>query len=205
VINLSDFVKSNWLFILVGAFLVALLTKEMHRRSPGFRRQVDIYTLKLPIVGKILYNSIMARFGRTLSTTFAAGVPLIDSLESVAGATGNVIYSNGVLKVRDQVATGVQLNNAMRGTNLFPSMMLQMTAIGEESGALDDMLAKTADYHEEVVDNMVDNLTSLLEPLIMVVLGVLVGGLLIALPRYQNPTPLAHNAPSPLNLGKTYP
>ena len=187
VINLSDFVKGNWLFILIGLFIFAFLMRELHRRSPGFRRQVDVWTLKLPIVGKILYNSIMARFGRTLSTTFAAGVPLIDSLESVAGATGNQIYANGVLKIRDQVATGVQLNQAMRGTNLFPSMMLQMTAIGEESGALDDMLAKTADYHEEVVDNMVDNLTSLLEPLIMVVLGVLVGGLLIAmyLPIFQ--------------------
>ena len=187
VINLSDFVKGNWIFILIGLFIFAFLVRELHRRSPGFRRQVDIWMLKVPIVGKILYNSIMARFGRTLSTTFAAGVPLIDSLESVAGATGNQIYANGVLKIRDQVATGVQLNQAMRGTNLFPSMMLQMTAIGEESGALDDMLAKTADYHEEVVDNMVDNLTSLLEPLIMVVLGVLVGGLLIAmyLPIFQ--------------------
>ena len=187
VINLSDFVKGNWLFILVGVFLFVLLFREMHRRSAGFRRQIDIWLLKIPVVGKILYNSIMARFGRTLSTTFAAGVPLIDSLESVAGATGNIIYSKGVLNIRDQVATGVQLNNAMRATNLFPSMMLQMTAIGEESGALDDMLSKTADYHEEVVDNMVDNLTSLLEPLIMVVLGVLVGGLLIAmyLPIFQ--------------------
>ena len=187
VLNLSYFVQANWLFSLIGLVLFAFILKEIHKRSPGFRKQIDIWALKIPVVGKILYNSVMARYGRTLSTTFAAGVPLIDSLESVAGATGNSVYSKGVLNIKEQVATGVQLNTAMRNTNLFPSMMLQMTAIGEESGALDEMLAKTADYHEEVVDNMVDNLTALLEPLIMVVLGVLVGGLLIAmyLPIFQ--------------------
>ena len=138
-------------------------------------------------MGKIIYNSILARFARTLSTTFAAGVPLIDALESVAGAAGNIVYQKAVLGIRDSVATGVQLNQSMRTTSLFPSMMLQMTAIGEESGALDDMLDKAATYHEGVVDDMVDNLTSLLEPMIMVVLGVLVGGLLIAmyLPIFQ--------------------
>jgi type IV pilus assembly protein PilC len=143
--------------------------------------------LRVPIVGKIVYEAIIARFARTLSTTFAAGVPLIDALESVAGATGNIIYEQAALKVRDDVATGTQLNAAMRATRLFPSILLQMTAIGEESGALDEMLDKVANYYEDSVDNQVDSLTSLLEPMIMSILGVLVGGLLIAmyLPIFQ--------------------
>jgi type IV pilus assembly protein PilC len=187
VVGLSDSVRDNWFFILLGIIGSIFLIKELHHRSPGFRRAVDKISLKVPIVGKIMYNSIIARYSRTLSTTFAAGVPLIDSLESVAGATGNVIYEKAVLEIRDNVATGVQLNQAMRTTNLFPSMALQMTAIGEESGALDEMLDKVATFHEDVVDNMVDNLTALLEPFIMAVLGVLVGGLLIAmyLPIFQ--------------------
>ena len=134
-----------------------------------------------------MYNSIVARFARTLSTTFAAGVPLIDSLDSVAGATGNSVYEKATYKIRDEVATGLPLNSSLRSSGLFPSMLLQMTAIGEESGALDEMLDKVATHYEEVVDNMVDSLTSLLEPLIMAVLGVLVGGLLVAmyLPIFQ--------------------
>jgi type IV pilus assembly protein PilC len=187
VLGISEFVQAYWLIILVGFIVGAYILKEMHHRSAGFRQFIDKSSLKIPIVGKIIYNSILARFARTLSTTFAAGVPLIDSLESVAGATGNIIYEKGVLGIRDDVATGVQLNQAMRSTGLFPNMMLQMTAIGEESGALDEMLGKVATYHEDIVDNMVDNLTALLEPMIMVVLGVLVGGLLVAmyLPIFQ--------------------
>ena len=152
--------------------------KELKYRSAGYRELVDRSSLRAPIVGKIVYNSIMARYARTLSTTFAAGVPLIESLESVAGATGNAIYQRCVLDVRDQVSTGITLNQSMRNTQKFPSMMLQMTAIGEESGALDEMLDKIANYHEGIVDDLVDNLMTLLEPLIMCVLGVLVGGLL---------------------------
>ena len=187
VLGLSEFVQETWLIILVAIIASIFIIKEIHHRSPGFRATVDKTSLRLPIVGKILYNSIIARYARTLSTTFAAGVPLIDSLESVAGSTGNIIYEKAVLEIRDNVATGIQLNQAMRSTNLFPSMALQMTAIGEESGSLDDMLDKVATYHEGIVDDMVDNLTSLLEPMIMVVLGVLVGGLLIAmyLPIFQ--------------------
>ncbi|MBX2809612.1 MAG: type II secretion system F family protein [Cellvibrionaceae bacterium] len=187
VLGISDFVRANWFLMIVIAVLGIFTLRELHRRSPGFRQTLDKTSLRVPIIGKILYNSILARYSRTLATTFAAGVPLIDSLESVAGATGNIIYERGVLNIRDQVATGVQLNQAMRASNLFPSMMLQMAAIGEESGALDEMLAKVATFHEEAVDNMVDNLTSLLEPMIMSVLGVLVGGLLIAmyLPIFQ--------------------
>ena len=148
---------------------------------------MDKNLLRLPVIGGIMYHSILARYARTLSTTFAAGVPLIDALQSVSGAAGNIIYQEAILKIRDEVSTGIQLNASMRSSNLFPGMMLQMTSIGEESGALDAMLDKSAAYHEDHVDNMVDNLTSLLEPLIMSVLGVLVGGLLIAmyLPIFQ--------------------
>jgi type IV pilus assembly protein PilC len=187
VLGISNFVQKTWFIILVGVVASIFIIKELHHRSPGFRKTIDKASLKVPVIGKIIYNSILARYARTLSTTFAAGVPLIDSLDSVAGSTGNVVYETAVLSIRDNVATGIQLNQAMRSTGLFPSMMLQMTSIGEESGALDEMLDKVANYHEEVVDNMVDNLTTLLEPMIMAVLGVLVGGLLIAmyLPIFQ--------------------
>jgi type IV pilus assembly protein PilC len=187
VLAISEFVQKAWLYILVGIVGGIYFLKELNHRSPKFRNLKDRTLLKIPLIGKVLFNSICARFARTLSTTFAAGVPLIDSLESVAGATGNVIYERATLDVRDQVSTGIQLNQAMRSTGLFPSIMLQMTAIGEESGSLDAMLDKVATFHEDEVDNMVDNLTTLLEPMIMSVLGVLVGGLLIAmyLPIFQ--------------------
>ncbi|MEO0442804.1 MAG: type II secretion system F family protein [Pseudomonadota bacterium] len=187
VLSISEFVQKTWVMGLFGAVGVFFIVRQLHRRSPGFRQAVDKLMLRIPVIGKIVYNSILARYARTLSTTFAAGVPLIDSLESVAGATGNIVYQKSVLEIRDSVATGIQLNQAMRSTGKFPSMMLQMTAIGEESGALDDMLDKAATYHEDLVDDMVDNLTSLLEPMIMSVLGVLVGGLLIGmyLPIFQ--------------------
>lgn len=187
VMGISEFMQAKWVYMLlvsVGAFFAL---KELHHRSPRFREVMDKLSLKIPIIGNIVYNSILARYARTLSTTFAAGVPLIDSLDSVAGATGNVVYERAVLGIRDNVSTGIQLNQAMRSTGLFPSMALQMTAIGEESGALDEMLDKVATHHENVVDDMVDNMTALLEPMIMAVLGVLVGGLLIAmyLPIFQ--------------------
>jgi type IV pilus assembly protein PilC len=187
VVAISDFMQEAWFIMLVGIIAAIYIMKELHHRSPKFRNLMDRTLLKVPIIGKIVYNSICARFARTLSTTFAAGVPLIDSLESVAGATGNIVYERAVLDIRDNVSTGIQLNQAMRSTGVFPSMMLQMVAIGEESGSLDAMLDKVATYHEDEVDNMVDNLTTLLEPMIMSVLGVLVGGLLIAmyLPIFQ--------------------
>ena len=141
----------------------------------------------MPIVGDIVYKSSVARYARTLSTTFAAGVPLVDALDSVAGATGNVVFKNAVNKIKSDVSTGMQLNFSMRSTNAFPAMAIQMTAIGEESGALDEMLDKVASFYEAEVDNMVDGLTALMEPMIMAVLGVLVGGLIIAmyLPIFQ--------------------
>ena len=137
--------------------------------------------LRLPVVGDILNKSAVARFARTLSTMFAAGVPLVDALDSVARAAGNIVYEEAVLQMKDQVSTGQQLQVTMAQVALFPSMAVQMIAIGEESGALDSMCAKVADFYEEEVDNLVDNLSSLLEPLIMAVLGVLVGGLVVAM------------------------
>jgi len=187
VLNLSDFVQEWWM-IMLGVIVASVFTfREAVRRSKALSDQVDALVLKLPIIGSIIYNSIIARFSRTLSTTFAAGVPLIDALESVSGACGNAVYEKSVLKIKDEVTTGIQLNTSLRSSGIFPSMLLQMVAIGEESGALDEMLDKVATYYEEQVDNMVDGLTALLEPLIMSVLGVLVGGLMIAmyLPIFQ--------------------
>lgn len=187
VLYLSELAQAYWLIGLVGLIGMVFILKEAAKRSPAFAYAIDKYMLKLPIIGKILYLSIMARFARTLATTFAAGVPLIDALTSVAGAAGNKIYSDAIIKVREDVSTGIQLNTALKARAIFPTLLIQMSAIGEESGALDAMLDKVAVYYEEAVDNMVDTLTSLLEPMIMSVLGVLVGGLLIAmyLPIFQ--------------------
>lgn len=187
VLNISDFVQEWWFIILIGIIAGLFAFKEARFRSKKFAYNVDKYALKLPVIGDILYNSIMARFARTLSTTFAAGVPLIDALTSVAGAAGNAPYTEAIIKIRDEVSTGIQLNGSMRSSNMFPAMLIQMTAIGEEAGALDEMLDKSAEFYEDAVDNMVDGLTALLEPMIMSILGVLVGGLMIAmyLPIFQ--------------------
>ena len=187
VLSISEWMQENWLIafiVLVVGIGGTLEAKKRNRRVANF---FDKLMLKLPIFGQITYNSIAARYARTLSTTFAAGVPLIDALKSVAGATGNVVYEEATLKIRDSVATGIPLNGAMRASGLYPTMLVQMAAIGEESGALDEMLGKAADFYEEAVDNMVDNLTTLMEPMIMAVLGILVGGLMIAmyLPIFQ--------------------
>jgi type IV pilus assembly protein PilC len=187
VLSLSESVQEWWFIILLSIIGGVFAFREARLRSKPFSEAVDKLTLKIPIVGEIVYNSIVARFARTLSTTFAAGVPLIEALQSVAGATGNSVYEKVTLKVRDEVSTGIPLNHSLRSTNLFPSMLVQMTAIGEESGALDEMLDKVAEFYEDAVDNMVDSLTSLLEPMIMAVLGILVGGLMVAmyLPIFQ--------------------
>jgi len=187
VLGLSDIAQDRWFVVLLGMIAFVFGFKELKKRSTAFAYLVDRYVLKLPVVGNIIYLSIMARFGRTLSTTFAAGVPLIDALTSVAGAAGNRIYADAVIQVRDDVSTGIQLNAALRSKGQFPTLLVQMAAIGEESGALDDMLEKVAIYYEEAVDNQVDSLTALLEPFIMSVLGILVGGLMIAmyLPIFQ--------------------
>ncbi|MCJ7590502.1 MAG: type II secretion system F family protein, partial [Woeseiaceae bacterium] len=152
-----------------------------YKRSRPFRQFLDRMMLKAPIIGPILQKAAIARYSRTLSTMFAAGVPLVEALQSVAGATGNIVYENGVLAMRDEVATGQRLQQAMENTGLFPNMVIQMIAVGEESGSLDAMSGKVADFYEADVDDAVDNLASLLEPMIMGILGVLVGGLVVAM------------------------
>jgi type IV pilus assembly protein PilC len=181
VIDISNFMRSQgWLVLgaVVGAAWGYMYTKK---RSKRMREVEDKLALKLPIVGPILVKAAIARFARTLSTMFNAGVPLVEALESVAGATGNVIYEKGVLAMRDEVSTGQRLQRAMENTDLFPNMVIQMIAVGEESGSLDSMSAKVADFYEADVDNAVDAMSSLLEPLIMAILGVLVGGLVVAM------------------------
>jgi type IV pilus assembly protein PilC len=179
--------QSWWFVVLLGIVGVVLVFREAVRRSQKFADLIDKLLLKLPIVGEILDKSAVAKFGRVLSTTFAAGVPLVDALDSVAGATGNAVYRDAVMNIKNEVASGTQLQAAMRRQDVFPIMAVQLTAIGEESGNLDGMLAKVAEHYESVVDDMVDNLTALMEPMIMAVLGVLVGGLIIAmyLPIFQ--------------------
>jgi len=187
VINISEFVQSWWLIIVAGIGATVAGFIAARKRSKKMRDTIDRLALRMPIAGSIIEKSSVARYARTLSTTFAAGVPLVDALNSVAGATGNSVYVEAVYKIRDDVSSGQQLNFAMRSTGVFPNMIIQMVAIGEEAGALDDMLDKSASYYEEQVDNAVDNLTALMEPMIMAVLGVLVGGLIIAmyLPIFQ--------------------
>lgn len=187
VMRLSEWMQANWYYVIGFFIAVPMIVQYCLRKFPGFRDAIDRASLKAPVIGDILFKSTIARFARTLSTTFAAGVPLVEALESVEGATGNVVYKRAVAQIREEVAAGTQLQFAMRMTGVFPSMAIQMTAIGEESGALDGMLSKVADYYEDEVDNAVDGLTSLMEPIIMSVLGVLVGGLIIAmyLPIFQ--------------------
>ena len=181
VIDISNFVQSRgWilLVLLIGGVVGFLQAKKRNR---GVQHFVDRTMLKIPVLGAILHKSSIARYSRTLATTFSAGVPLVEALGSVAGACGNIVYEGAVLKMRDEVATGQRLQRAMENTDLFPNMVNQMIAVGEESGSLDAMASKVADFYEEEVDNAVDSMSSLLEPLIMAVLGVLVGGLVIAM------------------------
>ena len=181
VIKISEFFQAWWWAIFGGIGLAVYGFIEGKKRSPTFRRTLDIVSLRIPIIGNVLHKSSIARFSRTLSTMFAAGVPLVEAMESVAGATGNALYAEATLKMKDDVATGTQLQVSMKQSGLFPNMVVQMVAIGEESGSLDDMLGKVADFYEEEVDNLVDGLSSLLEPLIMAILGILVGGLVVAM------------------------
>jgi len=181
VIGISEVFQTWWWAIFGGIGVAVAAFVEGKKRSPAFQRAIDIVSLKIPVIGEILRKSAIARFARTLSTMFAAGVPLVEAMDSVAGATGNALFREATLKMKDDTSTGTQLQQTMRQCGLFPNMVIQMVAIGEESGSLDEMLSKVADFFEEEVDNMVDGLSSLLEPLIMAVLGVLVGGLIIAM------------------------
>jgi type IV pilus assembly protein PilC len=181
VINLSGWMQSNGIYLgmIIGGAVWTFI--YFHKRSKAMREFLDRSMLKFPIIGPIIYKAAIARFSRTLSTMFAAGVPLVEALESVAGATGNIVFENAVLKMRDEVATGQRLQRAMENTGLFPNMVIQMIAVGEEAGALDAMSGKVADFYEAEVDNAVDSMSALLEPLIMAILGVLVGGLVVAM------------------------
>ncbi len=181
VMKISDFVIAWWFIILVAIIGTVFAFREIKLRSVKFSEWLDQIALKAPVVGGIVHDAVMARFSRTLATTFAAGVPLVDALNSTAGAAGNSVYAKAIRRIRDDVTTGTTLYNSIKATGLFPNMLLQMVSIGEESGALDDMLDKVATHFEEAVDNAVDSLSSLMEPIIMSVLGVMVGGLLIAM------------------------
>ncbi len=187
VIALSEFMQSYW-WVFLGMIGIAFWAyKQMHARSANFRKSVDKITLKAPILGQIVNKSAIARFARTLETMSAAGVPLVEAMDSVAGATGNIVYFEACLKIKDEISAGTQLQTSMKSSGLFPNMVIQMVSIGEEAGSLDNMLGKVAEFYEAEVDNLVDNLTSLMEPLIMSVLGILIGGLIIAmyLPIFQ--------------------
>ena len=181
VLRVSEWMQNWWLALLLGLLAGSYLFSQSKSRSKRFADWLDGMALKLPILGVVLHDAVIARFSRTLSTTFAAGVPLVEALESTAGATGNAIFARAVYRIRDDVMAGTPLALSIRTTGLFPSMLLQMVTIGEESGSLDDMLAKVADHYEAAVDNAVDSLSSLIEPIIMSVLGVLIGGLMIAM------------------------
>ena len=181
VISISEFFQEFWWAIFGGIAAVIYGVKQLKRRSKKFNIFLDRTLLKVPIIGPIMNKAAIARYARTLSTMFAAGVPLVEAMVSVAGAVGNIVYKEAVLVIKDEVATGTQLNVAMKNAQLFPNMVVQMTAIGEEAGSMDSMLAKVADFYEEEVDNAVDGLSSLLEPIIMAFLGVVIGGLVIAM------------------------
>ena len=181
VLTISNFVQKWWFVILLMIIGAIFLFREAKLRSVQFAEFLDRLILRAPVFGGIVHDAVIARFSRTLATTFAAGVPLVDALESTAGAAGNSVYAKAIRQIKDDVTTGSTLYSSTKATGLFPNMLLQMMSIGEESGALDEMLDKVANHYEEAVDNAVDSLSSLMEPMIMAILGVLVGGLMIAM------------------------
>lgn len=181
VVDLSEVFQEVW-YIIFGAIIAAgYAFKNAVAKSPAFADKVDAWMLKAPVFGQIVNLSVIARFARTLATTFAAGVPLVEALDSTAGAAGNAVYRDAIKRIKDDVTGGIPLYGAIRTTGLFPTMLLQMVSIGEESGALDAMLEKVAIHYEQQVDDAVDNLTALMEPMIMSFLGIVVGGLMIAM------------------------
>jgi type IV pilus assembly protein PilC len=181
VIAISDYFVSNWYIIFGSLFAVIYGIAYSFKRSRAFQIAVDKYALKLPVFGDLIRKTSIARWTRTLSTMFAAGVPLVEALDSVGGASGNYVYATATQEIQNEVSTGSSLTIAMQNSNVFPAMVTQMVAIGEESGQLDSMLGKVADFFEAEVDDAVDALSSLMEPIIMVVLGILIGGLVVAM------------------------
>lgn len=187
VIALSEFMQAYWWVFVLTIGVLIWTFKRMNSHSAEFRKNKDKIALRIPIIGAIVEKSAIARYARTLETMSAAGVPLVEAMDSVAGATGNIIYQEACLRIKDDISSGTQLQSSMKTTGLFPNMVIQMVSIGEEAGSLDLMLSKVADFYEAEVDNLVDNLTTLMEPMIMAVLGILVGGLIVAmyLPIFQ--------------------
>ena len=181
VINMSSFVVNSWYLMLGLVVLIIISFVQAMKRSEAFANSVDRALLRVPVIGDIINKSCVARFSRTLATMFAAGTPLVEAMSSVAGATGNIVYYEATMKMKDEIATGTQLQASMRETGLFPNMVVQMVAIGEESGAIDTMLGKVADWYEQEVDDAVEALTSLLEPMIMAFLGVVIGGIVVGM------------------------
>jgi len=181
IVDLSRFMVEWWLPVLAVVIATIVAFFFFYKRSLAFQHFLDKVTLQIPVIGQIMHNSAIARFARTLATTFRAGVPLVEALDSVAGATGNSVYTKATYRIRDDVSVGYPVNMAMKQTNLFPHMVVQMTAIGEEAGALDTMLFKVAEFYEQEVNNSVDALASLLEPMIMIVIGVLVGSMVVGM------------------------
>ncbi|MEO8002391.1 MAG: type II secretion system F family protein [Arenimonas sp.] len=181
ILACSDFVIAYWWLIILaagGAFFAFFAAKK---RSKAFAHFLDRMILKIPVIGQVMHNSAIARFARTLAVTFKAGVPLVEALETVSGACGNIVYEAAVIRIRDDVAVGYQVNMAMKQVNLFPNMVVQMTAIGEEAGALDTMLYKVAEFYEQEVNNAVDTLSTLIEPMVMIVIGGIVGSMVIGM------------------------
>lgn len=181
IIDASEFMLSYWWAVFGSILIAGLSVVQAQKRSVTFARLLDRMLLKIPVIGQIMHNASIARFARTLATTFRAGVPLVEALDTVSGATGNTIYSDAVIRVKEDVAVGYQLNVAMRQVGLFPHMVLQMAAIGEEAGALDTMLLKVAEFYEQEVNNSVDTLSTMIEPFVMLILGGLIGSLVIGM------------------------
>ncbi len=181
LVDMSDWLQESWWKPLLGIIAVGFVFSQARQRSAKFRYFVDTAVLKIPVMGVIINKSAVARFSRTLSTMFAAGVPLVEAMDAVAGSTGNLVYYKATMQIKEDTSKGVQLNEAMLTTQQFPSMVVQMAKIGEESGRLEEMLGRVADYFEEQVDDLVDSLSKQMEPLIMAVLGVIVGGLVIGM------------------------
>ncbi|MGB1092804.1 MAG: type II secretion system F family protein [Oceanobacter sp.] len=181
VVSLSEGLQAYWMHIFGTIGVVVFVFKHLMKTNPAFKDKVGVMMLSAPVFGPMNHKAAVARFARVLSTTFAAGVPLVEALDSVAGAVGNKKYRDAVIEVKNEVATGQQMHFAMKATNVFPNMVVQMASIGEESGALDSMLDKAATYYEDEVDAAVDGLTAMMEPLIMAFLGVVVGGMIIAM------------------------
>ena len=181
VVGLSEAVQAWWMVILGGIAILILSFNRLRSSNRQFAGRVDAALLKIPVFGKIVHDAVIARYSRTLSTTFAAGVPLVEALDATASASGNAVYTRAIKQIRNDVTSGMSLLQATRASGLFPMFLLQMTSIGEESGTLDEMLGKVADQYEMQVDNAVDSISSLIEPMIMSVLGVLIGGLMIAM------------------------